>query len=95
MTDQSANVTLRPSNSNVPTNIVTFQAPNDFYQKPYAVGPTVDVNLPWNISFETGMLYERFHRDISEGVTPTRGTGGINFGFVTSVAANAFSFPCW
>ena len=29
---------------------------------------------------------------MSEGITPSRG-GGVNFGFITSVAANAFSFP--
>lgn len=69
-----------------------FQAPNDFYQKPYAVGPTVEISLPWNLSLEAGMLYERFHRDMSEGITPIRG-GGADFGYVTGVAANAFAFP--
>jgi hypothetical protein len=66
--------------------------PNDFYQKPYAVGPTLELNLPWNLSLEAGMLYERFHRDASEGITPLS-VGGVNFGYVSSTAANAFLFP--
>lgn len=70
-----------------------FQAPNDFYQKPYAVGPTVEFRLPWSLSLEAGMLYERFHQDLSEGITPSKGGGSVNFGYVTGIAANAFAFP--
>ena len=87
-----ATIDLNPSSSNQSTGNVMFQAPNDFYQKPYAVGPSVEFNLPLNCSLEVGMLYERFHRDMSEGITPLTG-GGVNFGYVTSVAADAFSFP--
>jgi hypothetical protein len=85
-------VEIAPASSNEGP-VSMFQAPNDFYQKPFAVGPTVEIKLPWNFSFEAGMLYERFHRDVSEGVTPARGTGQVDFGYVTSVAANAFVFP--
>lgn len=87
-----ATITLRPS-SNEPASAIFFQAPNDYCQKPYAVGPTLDVNLPWNISLEAGMLYERFHREVSEGITPSKGTASVNFGYVSSVAGNAFLFP--
>jgi hypothetical protein len=38
------------------------------------------------------VLYERFHRDVSQGLTAPR-AGGVNFGFSTGVAANAFLFP--
>lgn len=86
-----ATVEIAPSSS-TQGPVGTFQAPNDFYQKPYAVGPAVEINLPWNFSFEAGMLYERFHQDVSEGITPIRG-GGADFGYLTSVAANAFAFP--
>jgi hypothetical protein len=91
---RSGTIELNPSSSDSSpyVNNVTFQAPNDFYQKPYAVGPAVEVNLPWRFSLEVGMLYERFHRDMSEGITPIKGDG-VNFGYVASVAANAFAFP--
>jgi hypothetical protein len=91
-TYSSAIILVNPSSSDQATSDVTLQAPNDFYQKPYAVGPTVEINLPWRFSLQEGMLYERFHQDVSEGITPSR-EGGVNFGFITSVAANAFSFP--
>ena len=65
---------------------------NDLYMKPYAVGPTVEVNLPWNISVDSGMLYERFHEDVTQGLTAPRG-GQVNFGFRADVAANAWLFP--
>jgi hypothetical protein len=48
------------------TTTRTIEAPNNFYQKPYAVGPMVDFDLPWHVSIEVGMLYERFHRDVSQ-----------------------------
>jgi hypothetical protein len=91
----AATISLNPSSSDQPnaTNLVTFQGPNDFYQKPYAVGPALEVNLPLRLSLGIGMLYERFHRDMSEGITPIRGGGNVIFGYVTSVAANAFAFP--
>jgi hypothetical protein len=81
-----ATIRFNPSSSGQGTSDVTFQAPNDFYQKPYAVGPTVEISLPWHLSLEAGMLYERFHQDVSEGITPSTG-GGVNFGFIASVAA--------
>ena len=87
-----ATIRLNPSSSDQGTSDVMYQAPNDFYQKPYAVGPTVEISLHWHLSLEAGMLYGRFHRDLSEGITPSRG-GGVNFGYITSVAANALSFP--
>jgi hypothetical protein len=65
---------------------------NDLYQKPYSVGPTATFYLPWNLSVQAGMLYERFHMDSSEGITPIKG-GGANFGFAQSLAANAYAFP--
>lgn len=65
---------------------------NDFYQKPYGVGPTVYFNLPWNLSIEAGMLYERFHRDAISGLTAPHG-GPVNFGYVFNTAADAFAFP--
>ena len=92
VTYPSATITLNPSSSGQTGGDIAFQAPNDFYQKPYAVGPTVEINLPWHLSLAAGMLYERFHRDMSEGITPIR-LGGVDFGYVTSVAANAFLFP--
>jgi hypothetical protein len=33
-----------------------FAAANDFFVKPYAIGPVVDVNLPRGISAEVGFL---------------------------------------
>jgi hypothetical protein len=42
----SATLRLNPSSSDQATNDVTFQAPNDFYQKPYAIGPTVELVFP-------------------------------------------------
>jgi len=40
-----------------------FQAPNDLYQKPYAVGPEAEFRFPLRLSLAVGMEYERFHRD--------------------------------
>jgi hypothetical protein len=51
--------------------------PNDFFVKPYAIGPVVDVNLPRGISAEVGFLYERFHIDLAEGLTAPHG-GAVN-----------------
>jgi hypothetical protein len=75
------------------TNPSVPNGPNDFYQKPYAVGPSAGFRLPWHLSIEAGMLYERFHRDSSEGITPIKGTGSTNFGFTQTLAANAWLFP--
>lgn len=91
-TYSSATILLNPSPSNQPGNDVIFQAPNDLYQKSYAVGPTLELNFPWNGSLEAGMLYERFHRDASEGITPIRGDG-VDFGYISSTANNAFLVP--
>jgi len=66
--------------------------PNDFFVKPYAVGPTVAVNLPWGISAEAGFLYQRFHKDLDEGLTAPHG-GVVNFGQKYSVSANGWLFP--
>jgi hypothetical protein len=50
------------------------------------------MKLPRSLSLEAEMIYERFHRDVSEGITAMHGDE-VNFGYVTSVAANAFLFP--
>ena len=70
----------------------SIQAKNDLYSKPYAVGAQAEFFLPLNISLEAGLLYQRFHQDISAGITPIRG-GPVNFGYSQSLAANAFLFP--
>lgn len=66
--------------------------PNDFFVKPYAIGPIVEVNLPQGVSAEVGFLYERFHRDLTEGLTITHGSS-VNFGQQYSVSANGWLFP--
>lgn len=66
--------------------------PNDFFVKPYAIGPVVDVNLPRGISAEVGFLYERFHIDLAEGLTAPHG-GAVNFGQKYSVSADGWLFP--
>src|SRR5271165_1030286 len=37
--------------------------------KPYAVGPSVEVFLPFKFSVEADLLYRRFHKDESTGLT--------------------------
>lgn len=69
-----------------------FNAPNDFYQKPYAVGPEIEIRLPLRLSFATGMEYERLHRELSGGWNPRGSYNGDN-PYVSSSAANAFTFP--
>jgi len=66
--------------------------PNRLSARPYAVGPTVAVHLPWRISVEAGMLYERFHQDAAHGLVAGHG-GPISFGQYFSVSANGWLFP--
>ena len=66
--------------------------PNDFFVKPYAIGPTVDVNLPRGISAEVGFLYERFHKDFTQGLTAPHG-GPVNFGQQYAASADGWLFP--
>src|SRR6185503_16476925 len=42
--------------------------PNNFLMRPYAIGPTVEVHLPWSLSIQAGALYERFHMDITRDI---------------------------
>ncbi|SPF39949.1 hypothetical protein SBA4_2450006 [Candidatus Sulfopaludibacter sp. SbA4] len=65
---------------------------NNFFVKPYAFGPTADVNLPWGVSAEVGFLYERFHRDLTEGLIAPHG-GSVNFGQQYSASADGWAFP--
>jgi hypothetical protein len=66
--------------------------PNDLLVKPHAIGPTVDVNLFRGISAEVGFLYERFHKDFTQGLTaPHRGP--VNFGQQYSISADGWLFP--
>jgi hypothetical protein len=66
---------------------------NEFFAKPYAVGPTAEAFLPWNFSVEADVLYRRFHKDISEGLVVGRGSGFVSFGRRAGVAADAWLFP--
>jgi hypothetical protein len=66
--------------------------PNDFLSKPYAIGPVLDLNLPRDISVEVGFLYERFQKDLAEGLTAPHG-GTVNFGQKYSVSADGWLFP--
>ncbi len=70
----------------------SIRAKNDLYSKPYAVGAQAEFFLPFSVSLEAGVLYQRFHQDMSAGITPIRG-GSVNFGYSQSLAANAFLFP--
>jgi hypothetical protein len=65
--------------------------PNDFFVKPYAIGATADVYLFRNLSVEGGFLYERFHKDLTQGLIAH--AGYVNFGQQYSVAANGWLFP--
>jgi len=67
-------------------------SPNDFFVKPYAIGPIVDVNFPYGFSVEGGFLYERFHKDLTQGFTAPHG-GLVNFGHSYSASAGAWLFP--
>lgn len=66
--------------------------PNDFLVKPYAVGATIGVRVHWGISIEGGLLYQRFHKDLYEGVTAPHG-GGVNFGQYYGASADGWEFP--
>jgi hypothetical protein len=65
---------------------------NDFYSKPYAVGPEVGVNVRWGFSIQAAALYERFHKDQTQGLTAGHGQA-VDFGYQYSVAASAWAFP--
>jgi len=66
--------------------------PNGFFVKPYSIGPTIDVKIRWGISAQVGFQYERFHQDLTRGLTPFHG-GIVNFGEKYSVSANGWLFP--
>jgi hypothetical protein len=76
----------------VPDGEPLICGPNDFFVKPYAIGPVVDVNLPRGFSAEVGFLYERFHIDLAQGLTAPHG-GAVNFGQKYSVSADGWLFP--
>src|ERR1035441_9634824 len=59
--------------------------PNDFFVKPYSIGPIVGVNLRWGISAEVGFLYERFHQDLAHGLIAPTGA--------MSTSAKNIAFP--
>jgi hypothetical protein len=65
---------------------------NDFEAKPYAVGPTVEIFLPWKLAFEVDALYRRYHQDIASGLVVPRG-GNYSFGMRSGAEANAWLFP--
>jgi hypothetical protein len=66
--------------------------PNRFFMKPYAVGPTIAIHLPWRISVEAGMLYERFHQDVAHGIEVSH-SNPVDFGQYFGVSANGWLFP--
>jgi hypothetical protein len=66
--------------------------PNDLYTKPFAVGPTVDVNLHWNLTIEAGLLYQRLHQDATTGLILAAGEF-VSFGYRQDVAGNQWLFP--
>lgn len=72
--------------------LVNTCGPNRFFMKPYAVGPTVALHLPWRISVEAGMLYERFHKDVAHAVELSEGEP-LNFGQYFGASANGWLFP--
>ena len=72
--------------------LVNACGPNRFFMKPYAVGPTIAIHLPWRISVEAGMLYERFHKDVAHAVELSEG-GPVSFGQYFGASANAWLFP--
>jgi hypothetical protein len=65
--------------------------PNDFLIKPYAIGATAEVYLFSNISVQAGFLYQRFHKDVTEGLIAH--AGYLNFGQQYGAAANGWLFP--
>jgi len=66
--------------------------PNDLLVKPYAVGPVVDINFLQGFSVEAGFLYERFHKDLTQGLTAPHGAP-VNFGQRYSASADGWLFP--
>jgi hypothetical protein len=72
--------------------LVNTCGPNRFFMKPYAVGPTVALHLPWRISVEAGVLYERFHKDVAHAVELSGGEP-LNFGQYFGASANGWLFP--
>ena len=72
--------------------LVNTCGPNRFFMKPYAVGPTVALHLPWRISVEAGVLYERFHKDVAHAVELSEGEP-LNFGQYFGASANGWLFP--
>ena len=71
----------------------TICGPNDFLVRPYAVGPTVAAQLPWRVLIEAGMLYQRFHKDVSQGAVPRPGGSVTDFGQYFGASANGWLFP--
>jgi len=56
------------------------------------VGPTLNFHFPWHLSVDAGMLYERFHKDVSQGLVVFR-LSEVNFGQYFSASANGWLFP--
>jgi hypothetical protein len=57
------------------------------------VGPTVAAQLPWRVLIEAGMLYQRFHKDVSHGAVPLPGGSVTDFGQYFGASANGWLFP--
>jgi hypothetical protein len=60
--------------------------------KPYAAGPAVALHLPWRVSIEAGILYERFHKDVAHALELSDGEP-VNFGQYFGASANGWLFP--
>jgi hypothetical protein len=66
-----------------------FQGPNDLIQRPYAIGPTVHINLPLRLSVVAEFQYARMHEDFTNsGVKFV-----LNFGTRGGASANVWLFP--
>ena len=65
--------------------------PNELYTKPCAIGPTVDVSLPRNLSIEAGLLCQRLHQDVTTGLILATGEL-VSFGYRQDVAGNQWLF---
>lgn len=93
----SAGVPISPQSQDSGQGCIATQppqcGPNDFYAKPYAVGPAIGVNIHWGISIQAAALYERFHIDQTVGLYVGRGGGNFNFGHEDGLAADAWAFP--
>lgn len=95
-----AGVPISPESSDFPSLASSVCQPNyalgldcknNLEAKPYAIGPSAEVFLPWRLSVEADALYRRFHQDISEGLIVS--TGGVLFGERASAGANGWWFP--